>query len=417
MMGRLMHRTTCRICGNDKLTKVFDLGSQYLQGSFVKEGYDTPPVRKVPLELVWCDTTKKEHACGLLQLSKSVPTDILYKTYWYRSGTNTTMRNHLKFIVDEIVKKVKIRKPAVLDIGCNDGTMLSFYPREYRKVGIDPSNASDDYKGADISFIKDVYPTSKLEKVKFDVITSIACLYDLESPLEFIYEISKSLNTDGLWVFEMSYMPTMLEMNAYDTICNEHLEYYSLNVIEYMLKLVGLKLIDATLTNTNGGSIMGYVVKETSSSYTVNEETINKLRLKEFEMMLDTEKPYKDFESRSRTRRYELCDLIYRLKTQGKTIHLYGASTKGNTTLQFAGLSNEQIDYAADRNPDKWGATTLGTNIPIISEEASRAMKPDYYLVLPWHFKEEFLIREKESIDNGIKFIFPLPDVSIYPEE
>ena len=416
-MKNVIHRQTCRICGNEHLTTILDLGSMYLQGLFVKEGYPKPPERKVPLELMWCDTTKNENACGLVQLSKTISQDILYSTYWYRSATNTTMRNHLKDIADMVTGYFTMKPIDVLDIGCNDGTMLSYYPPYFNKYGVDPSNSIYEIKDESVHKILDVYPSSKLENQKFSVITSIAMLYDLEDPMSFVYNIKNQLTDDGIWIFEMSYLPSMMDTNAYDTICNEHIEYYSLQVIEYLLESFDMKLIDATLNDTNGGSIQCVAVKKECNVYPINSDRLNELRTLEFERELDTIKPYEEF-------KYRIFDIIERLRililsihAEHKTIHLYGASTKGNTLLQSLNLDNDIISYAADRNPDKWGAKTLGTNVKIISEEQSREMKPDYYLVLPWHFKKEFLVRERETILSGINFIFPLPDVEIVTKD
>lgn len=416
-MKNVIHRQTCRICGNEHLTKILDLGSMYLQGLFVKEGYPKPPERKVPLELMWCDTTKNEYGCGLVQLSKTVSQDILYSTYWYRSDTNTTMKNHLKDIADMVSGYFTLKPINILDIGCNDGTMLSYYPAYFNKYGVDPSNAIYDIKDGNVCKIKDVYPTNKLKGQKFSAITSIAMLYDLEEPMVFVNIIYDQLTDDGIWVFEMSYLPSMMNVNAYDTICNEHIEYYSLQVIEHMLENAGMKLIDATLNDTNGGSIQCTAVKEQCNLYPINHDNLNKLRTLEFEMELDTINPYEDFNYRVQNIILKLRSLLLSIHAEHKTIHLYGASTKGNTLLQSLQLTDNIISYAADRNPDKWGAKTLGTNIPIISEEESRKMKPDYYLVLPWHFKKEFLVRERETILSGTNFIFPLPEVEIVTKE
>ena len=417
-MSRVVYRTNCRICGNPSLTSVFDLGKQFLQGQFVKEGISDPPKRTVPLELVWCDVTKNQSACGLLQLSNTVPSSILYSKYWYRSATNTTMRNHLKSIVDEIIPMLP-EAASILDIGANDGYLLSCYPTSYQRYAVDPSNAIDEISDETIIKIKDVFPTDKgnMQNVKFNAITAIAMMYDLEFPQYFIQSVRNSLRPDGIFVFEMSYMPTMMKMNAFDTICNEHIEYYSLDVIEYLLNIADMKLVNVTLNDTNGGSIRCTATPKTNNSILVNEEALDRLRLLEFELSLDTPEPYKDFALKSKILSYDLMWQIERIVKDGKTIHLYGASTKVNTLLQFCQLDKNLIPYAADRNPDKHNTYTLGTNIHIISEEESRAMKPDYYLVGPWHFRQEILIRERETILAGSTFIFPLPKIEMYPPE
>ena len=414
----LIHRKTCRVCGSSALTKVIDLGEQYLQGSFVKPGKELPPMRKIPTTLLRCDPTRDENACGLLQMAHSVPPEILYAAYWYRSGTNETMRNHLKGIVSEAVETLVKENARVLDIGCNDGTLLNYYPKKFIRFGVDPSDVAQEIEG-DITVIQDIFPSDELAKKiqgkQFGIITSIAVFYDLEDPVEFVRSIKTSLSDEGLWVFEMSYMPSMLKLNSYDTICHEHLEYYSLAAVENVLKRADMKIIKVSLNDINGGSLRCYATHATNFRFKIDgfARNIKTLRQEEFDMQLDTDRPYKNFQERIDMHRSELVSLLQRLKKDGKKIHVYGASTKGNTIIQWCGLNNDIIDCAADRNPDKDGARTLGTDIPIVSEAKSRAMKPDYYLVLPWHFKEEFLIREKKTLDSGVGMIFPLPSIEI----
>lgn len=414
----LIHRKTCRVCGSSALTNVINLGEQHLQGSFIKPGKEEPPFRKIPLSLVRCDPLKDEKACGLLQMEHTVPPEVLYSAYWYRSGTNQTMRSHLQGIADQASSLIGKDKALVLDIGCNDGTLLNCYPEEFIKFGVDPSDLAQEITG-DITVIQDIFPSEELITLlkgeKFDIITSIAMFYDLEDPVWFCQEIKKLLAVDGVWILEMSYMPSMLKMNSYDTICHEHLEYYSLAVLEYILKQAELKIVDAVVNDINGGSIRCYATHIDNFAFKNKEalQRINLLRQEEFDMELDTDKPYKNFQDRINVHKEELNCLLKKLKKEGNTVHLYGASTKGNTILQWCGIDHRIIDVAAERNPDKYGAYTLGTEIPIISEEESRAMNPDYYLVLPWHFKAEFIKREQESLNKGIGMIFPLPNIEI----
>ncbi len=415
----LVHRKTCRVCGSSALTPVINLGDQYLQGSFVKPGKEIPPKRKIPLTLVRCDPTLDEKACGLLQMSSTVPPEILYSAYWYRSGTNKTMREHLKGIVDNAIKIIGKESATILDIGCNDGTLFEFYPSSYKKYGIDPSDVAQGIDKNSATVIHDIFPSKELiahiEKDKFDIITSIAMFYDLEDPITFAKGINSILNPEGIWIFEMSYMPTMLSMNSYDTICHEHLEYYSLAVIENILKQSNMKIFNAVHSNINGGSLCCYATHTGNIKYKSQQffENIQKMHQEEFDLELDTDKPYKNFQDRINLHKEELYNLLKKLKKEGNKIHIYGASTKGNTILQWCGIDNRIIDYAAERNPDKYGAYTLGTDIPIVSEAESRAMSPDYYLVLPWHFREEFIEREKEALNRGIGLIFPLPKIEI----
>jgi len=415
----LIKRNTCRVCGSRALKPVINLGEQYLQGSFIKPGKEMPPTRKIPTSLVRCDPTSDEKACGLLQMEYTIPPEVLYSVYWYRSGTNHTMQCHLQGIVKEAMEMIGRDESAiVLDIGCNDGTLLGFYPANFPKFGVDPSDATQ-HINAPINVVQDIFPSdellSRIDGRTFDIITSIAMFYDLEDPIAFTCGIKQILSPEGIWIFEMSYMPTMLRMNSYDTICHEHIEYYTLSVIEYILKQAGMKVVNVSHNDINGGSLRCHATHINNFTFKREEfqQKIRKMRLDEFDFELDTDKPYRHFQERINVHKEELNSLIKKLKKEGKIIHIYGASTKGNTILQWCGIDHRFIDYAAERNPDKYGALTIGTDIPIISEEESRAMNPDYYLVLPWHFKEEFLMRERETLERGIGFIFPLPIIEI----
>lgn len=414
----IRRRTTCRVCGSPSLKRVIDLGPQYLQGSFVKPGKEEPSQRKINCSLVRCNPQEDENACGLLQMEHSVPSEILYAAYWYRSGTNSTMRNHLKGIADHAVELVKKSNCTVLDIGCNDGTLLDFYPASFVRFGCDPSDVAQEVKNATV--IQDIFPSAELNQAigetRMDIVTSIAMFYDLENPVDFVKNIKRLLSPEGIWMFEMSYMPHMLELDSYDTICHEHLEFYSLAVIEKILAKAGMKIFKISFNDINGGSIRCYATHKESGRYYNKEDhrLMNDIRQKEFDLELDTDKPYVAFQYRIEKVKNELHDLLVKLKADGKRVHIYGASTKGNTILQWCNINSMLVDYAAERNPDKYGASTLGTNIPIISEEESRAMNPDYYLVLPWHFKAEFLEREKAALDKGTGFIFPIPTIDIY---
>ena len=415
----LMHRQTCRVCGSAALTKVIDLGEQHLQGSFIGPDGKLPPLRKIETALVRCDPMRDERACGLLQTTVSVPPSILYSDYWYRSGTNRTMTEHLRGIVSEVMEMVDKATARVLDIGCNDGTLLRHYPSTYVRYGIDPSDAAKSVSN-DVQVVNDLFPSEQLTSLTrgrtFDVITSIAMFYDLEDPMAFVRAVKQHLAQDGVWCFEMSYMPAMLRCNSYDTICHEHLEYYSLAVLEYILSRSSMKVVRAILNDCNGASLRVHATHSDNFIFDGDAEAqaaIRDLRQQEFDLQLDTDEPYRNFQDSIERHKTELSALLRRLKSSGKKVHIYGASTKGNTILQTCGIDHSLVDCAAERNPKKFGGRTLGTNIPIVSEEESRNRGPDYYLVLPWHFKEEFLERERAMLKAGVGFIFPLPQIEI----
>lgn len=416
----LVTRSTCRICGSKALTPVVSLGAQLLSGAFAKPDGAPPVQRPVPLDLVRCDPALDERACGLVQMRHSVPPKVLYASYWYRSGVNQTMRDNLAGIA-QMAEQIAGLKAGdlVLDIGCNDGTLLKSYRTEgIKRLGIDPSDVVAHARAAGLEVVNDFFSAAALRSVypeqKPKVITSIAMFYDLENPHLFVGNIKESLHEEGIWVLELSYLPTMLEMNSFDTICHEHLEYYSLAPMERLFAEHDLEVADVTLNNINGGSFriaVGHAGKTRPSPEA--SERMQQLRLKEFEMGLDTDAPYAAFRKNIKQVRKDLGAFLRKAKAQRKLVHGYGASTKGNTTLQYCGVTPSLVPAIADRNEDKWGSQTIGTNIPIISEAESRKRKPDYYLVLPWHFIDEFKKREQEFLARGGKFVLPMPEVRV----
>jgi hypothetical protein len=401
----------CRISGSTNLIEVLSLGEQYLTGVFPKKSGEE--ITKGPLDLVWCPDS------GLLQMKQSYSLDEMYgDNYGYRSGLNASMVRHLTNKIHTLQRLVSLKESdLVIDIGSNDATSLKAYTGKHRKVGIDPTGKKfQEYYTDDISLIPDFFSAEAFRKNfpddKAKIVTSIAMFYDLENPVAFVKDIESVLADDGIWHFEQSYMPSMLRTNSYDTICHEHLEFYSFKVVKNLLESCGMRVVDVQMNAINGGSFAVTACKK-NAPYKSNTPIINWMLRQEDDMGLDTPKPYRDFEERVFKHRKNLIELIDALVADGKKIIGYGASTKGNVLLQFCGITSKQIPYVAEVNEQKFGAFTPGTNIPIISEKEARAMKPDYFFVLPWHFKSSILDREKEFIENGGKFIFPLPEIEI----
>jgi SAM-dependent methyltransferase len=416
----LRTRTTCRVCGSPELAPILDLGEQCIAGAFPEPGAEHPVRRAIPLELVRCDMTRNQDGCGLVQLRHTVPGPILYQSYWYRSGVNETMTRNLHGIARSTQELAGLEAgDLVIDIGCNDGTLFDGYTtRNVRFLGFDPSDVTRYAIEKRYGVVRDFFSAQALKRRYPDqrakAITSIAMFYDLEDPAAFVRDVADSLAEDGVWVMELHYLPTMLKLNAFDVIVHEHLEYYSLAVIERLLAQTGLIVTAAELNDVNGGSIRLFISHAGRRGPTPQASArLQELRVQEFEMALDSPAPYERFAANVERVRHELRELCESLAAEGKTIHIYGASTKGNTILQSAGLDRRLIAYAADRNPDKWGSETIATGIPIISEEESRAMQPDYYLVLPWHFLDEFLDRERDYLESSGRFIVPLPEVQV----
>lgn len=401
----------CRISGSKNLITVLSLGEQYLTGVFPKTRDEK--ITKGPLDLVWCPDS------GLLQMKQSYSLDEMYgENYGYRSGLNQSMVDHLTHKINTLENLVKLTdSDIVIDIGSNDATSLKAYKTKARRVGIDPTgNKFKQYYTDDIELIPDFFTADKFIKLfgddKVKIITSISMFYDLEQPIAFVKDIEKILSIDGIWHFEQSYMPSMLRTNAYDTICHEHLEFYSFKVVKYMLEKCNMKVIDVQMNSINGGSFAVTAAKH-SSQLKPNLPVINWMLKQEDNLQLDTPKPYRDFEERVFKHRNNLRDLVFSLVNDGKKVFGYGASTKGNVLLQFCNFTSKEIPYIVEVNEEKFGKFTPGTNIPIISEEEAKKMKPDYFIVFPWHFRDGILSRERQFIKEGGKFIFPLPEIEI----
>ena len=402
----------CRVDQTTNLVSVLNLGHQALTGVFPKNA--SQPVTVGPLELVWCPSS------GLLQLKHSYESSEMYgDNYGYRSGLNQSMVNHLNDKIAYLERFIPLRaNDVVVDIGSNDATTLKAYRTPgLRRIGIDPTGRKfREFYPSDVTLVPDFFSAaaySSVEARKARIVTSIAMFYDLEAPIEFARQIESILADDGIWHFEQSYMPSMLRLNAYDTVCHEHLEYYSLGVVEKILAQAGLRLVDVVMNAINGGSFAVTAAKKANKTVKTNQPVIDWLLEQEERMGLNTPRPFRDFEERVFRHRDDLTRLVRTLTADGKTILGYGASTKGNVVLQFCELTAKDIPAIAEVNSDKFGCVTPGSHIPIISEADAKALNPDYYLVLPWHFKDGIVRREKDFLARGGRMIFPFPEIEI----
>lgn len=412
----IIERQISRV-SEEKLVEVATLGDLYIS-DFIDN--DSCNIIKAPLTLAL------DRKSGLLQLKHTAPFDKMYDLYWYRSGINKTMVEELKGLAQKATSLIRYEKDdVVLDIGCNDGTVLKFYEKSFYKVGFDPAKNLTKYAKKCANLIITDYFTSEgyfncLSK-KAKIITTIAMFYDLEEPHKFIDDINAVLDMEGLWIVQMSYMPLMLKQMAFDNICHEHLGFYSLSSFEYVIRQHDLEIVDVELNDINGGSFRIYVRKKDSDPRrfaTAPYRDVAQFRiasLLEYEKKLNLNDPetYTSWFDKILELKRQTVDFIKSKKSKGKTIWGYGASTKGNTLLQFYGLDNTLIDAIAERNPDKYGRLTVGSNIEIKSEAEMRQAKPDYLLILPWHFISEFRTREKEYLNSGGKFIVPCPKFDV----
>lgn len=401
----------CRLCGTDDLVTVLELGDQARTGAFPMPG---EPVPRGPLTLMRCP------ACTLVQLGESfAPAEMYGVSYGYRSGLNRSMVEHLERKAQGLEALVGLNQDdVVLDIGSNDGTLLKAYTTNPSRIGIDPlAKQFLRYYGDIETVVPDFFSAGKFWEVSEHparIITSIACFYDLENPVAFAKDVRDCLAPDGVWHLEQSYLPAMLRANAYDTVCHEHLEYYSLTTIKRILEEADLQVVDVRFNQINGGSFAVTASHRGSPLFRPAWSHISDVLRNEQEWLrLDTRWPFDEFKQRVFHHRNELVGLIDDLRANGKTIMGYGASTKGNVLLQFCGFGPTDIQAIAEVNEEKYGHVTPGTNIPIVPEAVMRAVQPDYLLVLPWHFRDSIIEREHEYLAAGGKLIFPLPKIEI----
>ena len=395
-------RTHCRIC-DGQLETVLDMGTIY-QSNFLT---DASKAILAPLNLARCVK------CNLVQLKHDGNLDSMYRQYWYKSSLNLSMVEALHSIVDSIKSRVVLEAgDVVVDIGCNDGTMLSMFPEDVFKIGYDPSNnlAEEAQENCDF-FINDYFPANYPVKAKAKVITSIAMFYDLPDPRAFIDKVRSIMRVDGIWVIQFTDLLSMFQVNAFDNICHEHVEYYSLAVLKCLLEQHGFEVVDVLYNQVNGGSVRAYVGFK--GVYAVTDAVSEMLKQEDL-YMRSFDNPFAAFSDRVTQIKEQCVEYIQHEHAAGKKIFITGASTKGNTLLQYFGLNKDIIPYAAEVNADKFGLRTVGTDIEIIPERQAIEMKPDMFLVLPWHFINGFLRSYHEYISGGGRLMVPMPRPIIY---
>lgn len=416
----------CRICSNSNLVSVLDLGQQALTGVFPRTKEASPPL--CPVELVKCvapqQTSNSSLAdfCGLVQLRHNYQLDLMYgENYGYRSGLNASMVRHLQATTQQLLKLVPLQAGDwVLDIGANDGTLLSSYPRDdLRLLGVDPSAEKfRKYYPPHIDLICDFFPSPAVQEFskgqKAKVITSLSMFYDLPDPLAFVQSIATHLHPEGVWHFEQSYLPFMLQENSYDTICHEHLEYYSLGPILYVLRKSGLKVIDLKFNQINGGSF-AITAAHQSSHLPEAKSLLEECLRQEARIGIDELSTFVAFSERLKVHREDISSFFADAKRKNWKVFGYGASTKGNVLLQYCGITSDDLECIAEVNEDKFGKFTPGTLIPIVSEQEAKSRKPDVFFVLPWHFREFILAKEAQYLKSGGRFFFPLPKGEVVP--
>jgi SAM-dependent methyltransferase len=414
---RILQR--CKVCGSSALTDVISIAPQFLSPTFTRDNAEEGELARirVPLTMTLCDRGSNPQGCGLLQLREEVEPDLLYRRYFYRSATSDTMQRDLREVVADICARIALKSgDIVVDIGANDCTTLGFYPANLRRVGFEPAR-NIDWSGVDNSIvvINDYFNAAAFRR-RFpnETARAVGCnamLYDLSDPNRFTAEVKSILAPDGLWCIQLSYLPFMLtNMNFYD-ICHEHLSYYSLASLRRLMERNGLRIVDASTNGVNGGSLRAFVTHADDAAMRTAAGEARLAALAEAERALHLEEPqtFRDYFGK-------IDDLARRVRgfldaeiAAGRRVFGLGASTKGNVLLQLFGITKEMMPFISERNPEKVGLRTLGTDFELISEERARALEPSAMLVLPWYFKKEIVAREREYLERGGKLLFPMP--------
>lgn len=400
--------TCCRVCQSGAMVDCMDFGEQYLASNFVRsnEGLPLSQVR-VPLTVVLCQ------GCGILQLRESVDRDLLYRDYFYRSGTNPMMRHALKDVADDIMSRTNLGPgDIVVDIGCNDGTMLSYFSQEPRRIGIEPAtNINWGDLDPEIHIINDFFSRKRLEEdtggAPCQVVTSIAMMYGVEDLNAFCAQVKSVLAPGGVWCIQLSYLPAIISNMSFYDVCHEHLYYFSLTTLDTLLELNGLSIYDASLNDVNGGSLRVFAThKENRAAKT---EAYHRILADEEQMELTDADYYHRFFEQVNTLKGKVTKYLRQEADQGNLVVGLGASTKGNVLLQFFDIDKKLVPYISERNPEKVSLRTLGTDIELVSEEQARQLNPSTMLVLIWFFKDEIIKREGEYLEKGGKLLFPMP--------
>lgn len=393
----------CRSCGSSLLEQFLDLGEQYIAD--FREDNERPP--KYPLVTVFC------HNCKLVQLAHTVPqTEMYHERYGFKSGISESIKKDLDNIVTHAFQYVNDPQ-SWLDIASNDGTLLSFVPSDILRVGYDPIAFLCVEAEQHANLIVNDYfkPYSGLPRgAPYDVITSISCFYDMPDPSDFVADVKSVLAPMGVWIIQQNYLMTTLKLSAVDNFCHEHLEYYTLSSLEHLLERFGLEINEVTLSMVNGGSIRTVVSHK--GTFPI-DPSVDKQRIREWNYGIGTLKTYTEFADSIAWELSKLRRLVDDLHADGRKLGILGASTRGATLWQSAGIDSEQIAFASERNPAKVGKHFSAIGVPIISESAARKQKPYAMLVGPWFFSEEIILRESEYLLNGGRLIIPLPEVTI----
>ena len=410
--------TACRVCGNKDLKLLLDLGKQPPANAFVTskqirdlgEGYE----KVFPLRVYFCPN------CSLVQLLDIVNPDILFKDYAYFTGKSSqTMKQHFNELAMKLAAQYLEKGDLVIDIGGNDGTFLSCFTDDIKTINVEPSkNVAMESVKKNITTITDFFNISTAHNIlneerggKAKIITATNVFAHVDNLHEFMAGVKLLLKPEGVFIIEVPHLLHLILNNEFDTIYHEHLSYFSLSPLIKLGDIFNLPLFKVEKIPVHGGSIrcyFGNYAKDKSILSVLNEEREGGL----FDL-----KTYKEFAKKVEEIKNALYTLLVALKKENKRIVGYGAPAKGNTLLNYCGIGPELLDYITDTTPYKQGRYSPGMHIPVVSPDKFHEDPPDYALMLPWNFKEEILVKEKDFLMNGGKWIIPIPSVRVITKD
>jgi SAM-dependent methyltransferase len=399
----------CLICRKQHVEEFLDLGETALANQFLRADELETPEPKYPLRVGFC------HDCGHVQLLDSVPPLEMFANYLYISSASDTLKNHLWELSDDLVGRYRLGKDdLVIDIGCNDGTLLQGFARHgVRTLGVDPAenlaqfSAGDRYIGLFTgSSSRDI--AGKWGKAA--LITATNTFPHIQNLDDFIEGILHALRPGGAFVIEMHYLLDLVEQVAFDTVYHEHVSYWALAPMKRLFERHGMRVVDAQRVPLHHGQLRVHVQRDGEGDIRPGVEEI---LAAEKSAGLDRFETYAAFAERAQKIKKDLHEALTAIAKRGERIAGYGAPAKGNTLLGFLEIGPDLLPYIVDRSPLKQGLFTPGTHIPVVTPERLLTDQPEYVLLLAWNFAEEVIKQQAQYLSNGGKFMVPVPEVRL----
>ncbi|MHC4047650.1 methyltransferase domain-containing protein [Bradyrhizobium sp. 23AC] len=408
-----MDRHRCRFCAQELDETFVDLGLSPLANSYL------PPERADATEPTYPLHARACGACGLVQLPQFEPAANIFEQYLYYSSYSESWLLHAESYAAEMIARAKLGAASeVIEIASNDGYLLQYFLRAgIRALGIEPASgpaAAAIAKGIPTRtcyFGRDVATTLRAEGHRPELIVANNVLPHVPDINDFVAGLRILLPETGRATLELPHLLHLIEGVQFDTIYHEHLSYFSLATLETVFRAHALRVFDVDELPTHGGSLRLHVCIETAPPSA--SLALESLRRRETLAGLDRPACYRDFQAKVAAKRETIRDFLVAARRAGTSVLAYGAPAKGNTLLNYCGITRELIPFTVDRNPHKQGLLLPGSLLPIRDPAALIAARPDYVFILPWNLKDEIIAQLAEVRAWGGRFVVPAPDLTI----